>query len=117
MSLTGDHNVSARLALLSRVGEILGSGLHRRERLCHVTELLASGLSSCCAIDLADSDGVLTHRVSTPSDFPLAPDAPHGPAIVMRTGEPELLRDAERFGLRSMLCVPLSARGRALGTL
>ena len=119
--MSGIHNhersISTRLALLSRVGEILGSGLQRRERLHHLTELLAPGMASWCAIDLADQDGVLTHRVSTPSDFPLAPDAPHGPAIVMRTGEPELLPDAERFGLRSMLCVPLAARGRVSGTL
>ena len=52
-----------------------------------------------------------------PANFPLAPDAPHGPAIVMRTGEPELVRDAERFGLRSMLCVPLVAGARTLGTI
>ena len=35
----------------------------------------------------------------------------------MRTGEPELVRDAERFGLRSMLCVPLVAGARTLGTI
>jgi two-component system, cell cycle sensor histidine kinase and response regulator CckA len=115
--LTEDHNVAARLALLSRVGEILGSGLQRRDRLRHVTRLLAPGLSSWCAIDLADQDGVLSHRVSTPTEFPLAPDAPHGPAIVMRTGEPELVPDARRFGVRSLLCVPLCAGGRTTGTL
>ena len=35
----------------------------------------------------------------------------------MRTGEAELVRDAERFGLRSMLCVPLITGARTLGTI
>jgi PAS domain S-box-containing protein len=114
-----DHepDALARLTLLARVGEILGSGLRRQDTLHHVAELLSPGLATWCVFDVADMEGVLTHRVSVPADAPLAPDAPHGPAIVMRTGEPELVRDAERFGLRSMVCVPLIASGHALGAL
>jgi two-component system cell cycle sensor histidine kinase/response regulator CckA len=112
-----ERNALARLTLLARVGEILASGLRRQETLHRVAELLAPGLATWCVFDIADLEGVLAHRVSVPGDVPLTPDAPHGPAIVMRTGEPELVRDAERFGLRSMLCVPLSSGPHTLGAL
>ena len=67
--------------------------------------------------------------------FPIDPQAPGGTAAVLRTREPELVpaitdgvlaqiaRDAEHLrllravGMRSTLCVPLVARGRALGTI
>jgi PAS domain S-box-containing protein len=112
-----ERNALARLTLLARVGEILGSGLQRQDTLHRIAELLAPGLATWCVFDVADLEGQLVQRVSVPSDVPLAPDAPHGPAIVMRTSEPELVRDAERFGLRSMLCVPLSAGANTLGAL
>jgi PAS domain S-box-containing protein len=112
-----ERDALARLTLLARVGEILGSGLQRRDTLHHIAELLAPGLATWCVFDVADLEGTLVQRVSVPADAPLAPDAPHGPAIVMRTGEPELVADAERFGLRSLLCVPLTAGGNTLGAL
>jgi hypothetical protein len=112
-----ERNALSRLTLLARVGEILASGLRRQDTLHHVAELLAPGLATWCVFDIADLEGVLTQRVCVPGNVPLAPDAPHGPAIVMRTGEPELVTDAERFGLRSMLCVPLTTGGHTLGAL
>jgi two-component system cell cycle sensor histidine kinase/response regulator CckA len=114
-----DHesNAVSRLTLLARVGEILGSGLRRQETLHHVAELLAPGLATWCVFDVANLDGQLTHRISVPVGAPLDADAPHGPSIVMRTGEPELVANAERFGLRSMLCVPLTSGGGILGAL
>ncbi|HEY6888859.1 MAG TPA: GAF domain-containing protein, partial [Solirubrobacter sp.] len=119
MSGSEDHERRAlsRLTLLARVGEILGSGLHRQDTLHHVAELLAPGLATWCIFDVADLEGVLTQRVSVPADAPLRADAPHGPAIVMRTGESELVTDAERFGLGSMLCVPLTSGEHVLGAL
>lgn len=62
---------------------------------------------------------------------------PHGPGKVIHTGEPDLVRDSAgffaelssherareharlfaRLGIRSLLCVPLSARGRTLGAI
>jgi two-component system cell cycle sensor histidine kinase/response regulator CckA len=114
-----ERNAIARLTLLARVGEILGSGLRREETLHRVTELLVPGLAAFCAIDVAGEDGSLTRRVAIPDDFPLASDAPHGPEIVMRTGEPELVRDADRIhpGIRSLLCVPLATGHRTLGAM
>ena len=50
---------------------------------------------------------------------PLRPDRPHGPAVVMRTGEPELLRAGGELvpGATSYLCVPLMARERPWGAI
>ena len=112
-----ERRALARLSLLARVGEILDLGLHRQETLSRVADLLVPGLATWCAFDVADLEGTLATRVSVPGNFPLDVDAPHGPAIVMRTGEAELVPDAERFGLRSMLCVPLITGTRTLGTI
>jgi PAS domain S-box-containing protein len=121
VSGSNDHerNAVARLTLLARVGEILGSGLRREETLGRVAELLVPGLATYCAIDIAGDDGELGRRVCVPDGFPLAVNAPHGPEIVMRTGEPELVRDARRLqdGLRSLLCVPLTTGDRTLGAI
>jgi two-component system cell cycle sensor histidine kinase/response regulator CckA len=121
VSGSGDHerNALARLTLLARVGEILDSGLKREETLERVAELLVPGLATYCAIDVAGEDGKLERRVCVPERFPLASDAPHGPEIVMRTGEAELVREAERLqdGLCSLLCVPLVAGERMLGAI
>ncbi len=112
-----ERRALARLSLLARVGEILDLGLHRQETLSRVADLLVPGLATWCAFDVADLEGTLATRVSVPGNFPLDVDAPHGPAIVMRTGEAELVPDADRFGLRSMLCVPLITGTRTLGTI
>ncbi|HEU0300987.1 MAG TPA: ATP-binding protein [Longimicrobium sp.] len=67
--------------------------------------------------------------------WPTPPDAPRGVPRVVRTGEPEMLSDIpeellaaaahdpehlrviRELGLRSYVCVPLTARGRVLGAL
>ena len=68
---------------------------------------------------MADDDGDLARHVSVPAGFPLPSDAAHGAAIVMRTGEPELVHDAERLhdGLRSLLCVPLLTGTGPMGAI
>jgi two-component system, cell cycle sensor histidine kinase and response regulator CckA len=126
----------ARLSLLARAGEILWAGKGRRETLRRVAELLVPGLAGWCAIDLVDEEGRLGPRIAVPEQFPLAPDAPHGAAIVVRTGEAELVRQisddmlfpaARRkpsqlavlrtLRLRSALCVPLTNGGGVLGAI
>jgi hypothetical protein len=126
----------ARVTLLARAGDILSSGLSRDARLERLTKLLVPSLASWCAIDLVDERGAVARHVAEPLDFPFAPDAPHGSAIVVRTGEPELLPrvtddvlfaaargDQERLeelrelGLTSALTVPLSARDGVLGAI
>jgi PAS domain S-box-containing protein len=132
-----ERDASTQLALLSRVGAILDSGLERQETLNRVAELLVPSFAAWCAIDIADEHGDLQRRVALPKAFPpLPPDAPHGPAIVMRTGEPELVReitedalfaaargnwrelqDMREMQLRSAMCVPLSTTTRVIGTI
>ncbi len=127
-------DAQARLSLLARAGEILA--LPRGDPLRRVAELLASGFADHCAIDLADDAGELDSRTEAPGPFPFAADAPHGAAIVMRTGEPELVREIgedllfaaaggkpERLselralGLRSAMCVPLATGDRLHGAI
>jgi two-component system cell cycle sensor histidine kinase/response regulator CckA len=126
----------ARVTLLARAGDILSSGLSRDARLDRLAKLLVPALASWCAIDLIDEGGTLVRRVAEPADFPFAPEAPHAAAIVVRTGEPELLRkvtddvlfaaargDADRLtelkelGITSMLTVPLPAPEGVLGAI
>ncbi|HEY7018034.1 MAG TPA: GAF domain-containing protein [Gaiellaceae bacterium] len=68
--------------------------------------------------------------------FPHDPEAPHGPPRVLATGRPELIREVSddhlraashgnhnllealrSIGMTSLICVPLIARGRVLGTI
>ena len=131
-----ERDAPGRLSLLARAGAILGAGQGRRETLQRVAELLVPGLAGWCAIDLVEEDGTFAPRISVPEAFPLAADAPHGAAIVVRTGEPELVRrisDDMRFaaargdpaqlaelrslGLRSALSVPLTCRHGVLGAI
>ncbi len=67
--------------------------------------------------------------------YPTDPNAPHGYPLVIRTGQPELIPEISgallaavatdaahlemlrALGLRSNLCVPLTARGRTIGAL
>jgi PAS domain S-box-containing protein len=128
---------AAGLTLLARVGAILGSGLARQETLDRVAGLLVPDFAAWCAIDVADEHGTLQRRAALPRSFPpLPPDAPHGPEIVMRTNEPELVREItedalfaasrgnwgalqamRELNLRSAMCVPMSAPTRVLGTI
>ncbi len=132
-----ERGAAAQLTLLARVGAILGSGLARQETLQRVAELLVPGFAAWCAIDLVDDDGKLHRRVCRPESFPSPPhDAPHGPAIVLRTGEPELVRKVtedhlfvvargdwaeieamRKFNISSAMCVPLTAGTRVVGTI
>ncbi|MBE2319239.1 response regulator [Solirubrobacter sp. CPCC 204708] len=132
-----EQGAAAQLTLLARVGAILGSGLARQETLERVAQLLVPAFAAWCAIDLEGEDGALERRVALPKAFPpLPPDAPHGPAIVMRTGEPELVREITEdalfaaargnwgrlaemraLALKSALCVPLTTGTRVVGTL
>jgi signal transduction histidine kinase len=68
--------------------------------------------------------------------FPITPDAGHGPGLVMATGraelisevtdehlqrasggDPEYLEALRAIGMTSLMCAPLVARGRVLGTI
>jgi len=132
-----ERGAAAQLTLLARVGAILGSGLRRQETLERVADLLVPAFAAWCAIDLVDDDGELQRSVCKPESFPSPPvDAPHGPAIVLRTGEPELVREVtedhlfvvargdwaeieamRKFRISSAMCVPMTAGAHVLGTI
>ena len=119
-----DPHGGTRLALLARAGELLsspGAGEHTLERLA---ALLVPSLAGWCAIDVLREDGEITRVAAVPS--PAAPprhDAPHGPAVVMRTGEPELVPRVSgellgcEHGTVSYMCIPLMARDRPWGAI
>jgi two-component system cell cycle sensor histidine kinase/response regulator CckA len=132
-----DNSGANRLTLLARAGELLtspGAGERTLERLA---ALLVTGLASWCAIDVLEEDGSITRVATAPHPGPpTRHDGPHGAAVVMRTGEPELLAHVtEKFlhdtagtdprrlnALREMapvsyMCVPLMARDRPWGAI
>jgi two-component system cell cycle sensor histidine kinase/response regulator CckA len=125
----------ARVTLLARAGDVLSSSLSREAKVARLAQLLVPALASYCAIDLVDEAGSVVRIAAEPRDYPLDPGAPHQSAIVVRTGEPELLakvtddvlfaaaRDHEHLdelrelGLTSLLTVPLTAREGVLGAI
>jgi PAS domain S-box-containing protein len=120
--LADERGGLGRLALLTRASELLDSALAYEDGLQRLTELLAGRLADWCAIHVRGLDGELRRVAASPEDFPLAAHDAHGPAIVMRTGEPDLVTDVgdERLralGVASTLCVPLPGATGPIGAL
>jgi PAS domain S-box-containing protein len=134
-----------RLRFLAALGELLAASLDERANLRSLARLAVPHLGDWCAIDLATSEGGL-ERVAIAADpereaieaelmrrYPLDPQAAHGPARVIRTGQAEYcpetalelpgsMPDGQQelmvaVGLRSYLSVPLSGRGRTIGAI
>lgn len=141
-----------RLAFLARAGELLGSTLDYRKTLDLLTRHAVPIMADWCAVDIVVEPGrslgdfvAIAHRDPPKVDlvrslrrrYPPRPDAPHGVAKVLRTGEPELLAnldsesvhwpavvgdpsDRERLralALSSFLCVPLIQDDLVIGAL
>ena len=137
-----------RFSFLAEAGALLASSLDYRPTLARLAELAVPKLADWCSIDILGEQGIerlaVAHRDPAKRRFarelqeryPPAPEAPFGPAKVLRTGEPEFLPeisdellltasagDAELLaivrglGFHSSICVPLIARGRVLGAL
>jgi PAS domain S-box-containing protein len=104
-----------KLDVLARAGEILSASPSYQATLRRVAELAVQDLADWCVIDLIDDEGAATRFAvaHSGSDMPPGDDpepAPEPEALeVARCGEPELAE--------SRMCVPLRARGRALGAL
>ena len=111
-----DNSGAYRLTLLARAGELLSSPVTSERMLERLAAMLVSGFASWTAIDVLDEDGSLRRAATAPDPGPPADhEGPHGAAVVMRTGEPALVR-RKRSG-DSYLCVPLIARERAWGAI
>ena len=138
MAVSGsDQPGGNRLTLLSRAGQLLsspGAGEHTLKRLA---TMLSAGFAHWCAIDVLREDGSVERVATAPHDGPpLRHDGPHGAAVVMRTGELELvervteefiigaagddivrLRVLREMAPTSYMCVPLMARDRPWGAI
>jgi two-component system cell cycle sensor histidine kinase/response regulator CckA len=120
MAATGFSDIGGnRLTLLARAGELLSSPGAGEQTLERLASLLVTGFADWCAIDVVHEDGSIARVAAAPDDGPgLRADRPHGPAVVMRTGEPELLpRGTDIPGVASYLCVPLLTRDRPWGAI
>ncbi len=119
--MTGLNDIGGnRLTLLARAGELLSSPGAGEQTLERLASLLVTGFADWCAIDVLREDGSIVRAATAPHDGPpLRPDRPHGPAVVMRTGEAELLRAGGELvpGATSYLCVPLMSRERPWGAI
>jgi PAS domain S-box-containing protein len=132
--------------LLAEAGRVLSSSLDHRETLGSVARLIVPRLADWCAIDVRAEDGSLQRLVAAHQDpyrsallREIDPEAEghreHGVKRVQETGESELIRTVtdegldriapepehaarlRQLGAKSMLWVPLTARGQVLGVL
>jgi PAS domain S-box-containing protein len=136
-----------RLAFLAEASELLASSLDYETTLARLAELAVPRLADWCGVEVLEEDEIrqlaLAHvdpeKVELARRFreryPPDPNALAGVPEVIRTGRPELYpeitdellrataRDAEQLELlrtlqmRSIMVVPLTARGRTLGAL
>jgi two-component system, cell cycle sensor histidine kinase and response regulator CckA len=103
-----------RLTLLARAGELLSSPGAAEQTLKRLAAMLVAGFADWCAIDVLDEEGGIARLAVLPhAGPPVDHDGPHGAAVVMRTGEPELVRRADV----SYMCVPLITRDRPWGAI
>jgi PAS domain S-box-containing protein len=118
-------------SFLARVGEVLASSLSYRDTLENAAELAVGFLGDTCTVDVVEDDGTLRRLKiahSGPPDPALmaalqrgAPDRshPHWAVLEDRRAQiaAEVPADLRRQGMKSMMVVPLIARGRPIGVL
>jgi PAS domain S-box-containing protein len=144
---TRSELVQGRFRFLARASEIFSSSLDYRVTLSQVANYAVPDIADWVSIYVAEDDDIdrIVVAHSDPAKVQLAqtlnerypqdPDGPTGPPRVMRSGESELHREITRemfeatardpehlqmlldLELRSMMHVPLKARGRTLGVL
>jgi PAS domain S-box-containing protein len=132
----------------NEAGKVLGTSLEQKQTLSDVARLVVPRMADWCAIDLATEQGsiervTMAHvdpsKVEAAWEFwrrwPPKPEDPQGVYAVVRTGQPEVMREIpdemlaaaipdagvlaliRSLGLRSSMCVPLSVGQRVLGAL
>jgi PAS domain S-box-containing protein len=146
--VTARRQAEDSLRFLAEASAILSSSLDYEKTLSTLAHLVVPHYADWCSIDMIGEDGGVQSLVVVHSDpakvaiaqefhqrFPYNPDAPHGVARVIRTGEAELMsivsdevlassaRGEEHLEmlrvskLSSYICVPLITRRRTLGVL
>jgi serine phosphatase RsbU (regulator of sigma subunit) len=142
-----DHPEVDRLALLRHAGDALATALDIDAALSRLAEVLVPALADWFALDLVEGGTIMNVLVMHPDPervqlakelqrrFPSDPDAPTGSPHVIRSGEselteeitdemlraliddPELLTLIRELHLRCAMVVPLTARGRTIGSI
>jgi PAS domain S-box-containing protein len=147
--LEAEQALRKRMTFLAEASDLLASSLDYNRTLRQLARLSVPGLADWCAIDILGPNGEIERLAVAHQDpekvrwahelqerYPPDPEAPHGVAQVLRSGEPEffsqippevldesigddeeLRRIVDELGLRASICVPLKARGRILGAL
>ncbi|HZQ36826.1 MAG TPA: ATP-binding protein [Dehalococcoidia bacterium] len=136
------------LRFLAEAGTTLSATLDYEETLAQVAQLAVPALADWCDVCVPNEAGQVERRAFAVGDparqpavaalarcFPIAPDAPHPVARVLRSGRAELraavteadlvalgggtarLRLLRAAGATSYMCVPLLARGHTIGAL
>jgi PAS domain S-box-containing protein len=139
--ITERRKAEQRLRFLETAGRVLGALFEYEDRLESLARLTVPALGDLCVIDLLQEDGRLTrakavHADARQEELLRVPDAlvDDGPFARVLGGEAILMPEAgddalrllgrgtgmdclHRLALRSMISLPLQARGRNLGVL
>lgn len=146
--ITERKRAEERARFLSEASKILASSLGYQTTLANIARLVVPELADWCAIHLRDDEGnvrllVMAHKdpqkvewaIKLSEQYPMKPEAPFGPARVMRTGQAELIAEVTdemlaalasheqglieiwANGHRSILAVPLVAAGQTIGVI
>jgi PAS domain S-box-containing protein len=143
----GRRLVQARLSILARAGDLLAQSLDYPRTLAAVADLVVPRLADWASVEILEPNGeihsvALSHvdpeRLAVAREFrrrrPPDLSSPTGIGHVITTGQPELvpeiteemlasvddpeaLRLVEDLEIRSVMIVPLRARGRTLGAM
>lgn len=142
----GAERAHDRASFLAEAGFVLDSALGLDERLARLARVAVPRIGDWCAVEVLDQGVrrvlAVEHveaakrqlALELQKRYPPRTDEPYGPSAVIRSGLPQLVeeipdglleataQDAEhltilrQLGLRSFMCVPLSARGITFGT-
>ena len=132
---------------LVEAGATLGSSLDYRTTLAALAKMAVPRVADWARVDIVEDGKLRTLAVEHVDErkielalelgrrYPEAPDAAHGPPLVLRTGESELVTEiteerlselavddlhlelVRELGFQSYMGVPLIARGRTLGVI